>query len=108
MAVAREQRASVQVVGVKRLPIAWADLVSIRCQCRRGNTKELTKPGLPTLQGEGRACCNARLILPRERGEFTKRTARLRKDKTSEANQHRTKVHYKYNLDTETTPNTAV
>jgi hypothetical protein len=32
----------------------------------------------------------------RERGEFTNRTARLRKDTTSEANQHRTKVHCDY------------
>ena len=34
----------------------------------------------------------------RERGQFTNRTARLRKEKTSEANQHRTKVHDHYNL----------
>jgi hypothetical protein len=55
MPIARVQRAIVLVVGFKRLPIAWADLVSISCQCRRGNTKELTKPGMPTLQGEGKA-----------------------------------------------------
>jgi hypothetical protein len=53
MPVARVQRASVQVVGVESLPIAWADLVSIRRQCRRNNTKELKKQGLPTLQCEG-------------------------------------------------------
>ena len=44
-----------------------------------------------------------KMIQGAERGQFTKgRTARLRKEKTSEANQHRTKVHDYYKLHTET------
>ena len=42
--VARVHRASVQVVGVELVPIAGAELVSIMCQCRRSNPKELTEP----------------------------------------------------------------